>query len=840
MAIKKLAPEQLRRSFSAKALPFKTTDDISPLEGIIGQERALKALELGLEIDSNGYNIFATGTAGTGRTTIIKKILKDYARKQKAPDDWCYVYNFSDPDSPKALSLPAGKGREFQNDMAAFVETLWREIKRAFSGEHYEQQKTAIINRVNQEKRQLLKKLDEKAAELNLKIQPTSMGFQTIPLKDGEPITQEMFQELPGDEQEKLQGNVANIEGEITETIRQLARLDFQVRKLLNQLDEDVTRFVVEQYVNELKADYKKFPQILEYLDAVSKDIVSNTAGFFEPGGQEENNGREFSPEALFRRYRVNVVVDNGHLKGAPVIHETHPTYNNLIGRIEKYPVQGGGYATDFTMIKAGSLLKANGGYLLTDAEEVLRNPYVYESLKRSLRNRCLRVEDVTELYGTISIVSLKPQPIPLKLKVIMIGWNRIYQMLNAYDDDFMRIFKVRADFDERTESKGKVALQYARFVKRIIDDEQLRAFDREAIEEIIQYGHRLAGDQGKISLEFGQIIKIVQQAAFWSAKENSKAVGKDHVRKAIVEYENRHGRLRENVQESILQDIRKIVVKGEHVGEINALSVYQAGGFSFGTPSRITAKTFIGNDAINTIERKVGLSGKIHDKGSYILSGFFNAIFGDYNPVNFSASIAFEQSYGRIDGDSASSTELYALLSSLADAPIKQGIAVTGSVNQNGEVQAIGGVNEKIEGFFDICNEKGLTGEQGVMIPRSNAKDLMLKPEVIAAVSAKKFNIWTVETIDDGVKLLMGMRTGTRNIKGHFAKNTLYYKVEQKLRELNVRSEVYRTEINEEQKKRTGKDKVKSAKNNDRKKPDKNSTPSNGENSSDEDKSKG
>ncbi len=810
MAIKKLRSTQLKVSLPEKALAFKTTDDLQALDGVIGQARAVRALQLGLEIEASGYNIFVTGPAGTGRTTIVKQRLNDHAKSQKVPDDWCYVYNFSQPDMPRSLSLPAGKGRKFHNDMSDLIDTVRKEINRAFSGEHYEQQKAAIVSQINQQKRDLLQALEEKGLALNLKIQPTSMGFQTIPIKDNQPISPEAFSELSDAEKESIKQNIQTLEAEIADTLRQLARLDIRTQKLLNQLDKDVARFVADQYIKEMKEDYNNFPHVIEYIDSVARDIIANTAFFFDDGSKSSDDPRESFQDELFKRYRVNVVVDNGGLSGAPVIYETNPTYNNLIGRIEKYPVQGGGYATDFSMIKAGSLLKANGGYLMADAEEVLRNPFVYEALKRSLRNGCLSIEDVTELYGTISIVSLKPQPIPLKIKVVLVGWNRIYQLLNYNDDDFSRIFKVRADFDYRTAAKGNVTAKYARFIKRVLDQEGLPPFDRNAVGQVIEYGHRLAENQDKISLEFGQIIKIVEQAAFWAKKDDSKWVAAEHVKKAVLEYENRHGRIQEAMQESIRNNIRKIKTDGELAGEINALSVYQVGEFAFGLPSRITAKTYMGNDTWLTIERKVGLSGKIHDKGTYILSGYFNSVFGDYLPLNFSASLTFEQSYGRIDGDSASSTELYALLSSLANVPIKQGIAVTGSVNQNGEVQAIGGVNEKIEGFFEVCQHKGLTGGQGVMIPRANVKDLMLKDGVIDAVEAGRFHIWTVDSIEDGIKLLMNMRAGKRNKHGHFPKNTLFYKVEQKIREFSVRSEIYKSSISDEHKKRTGKDKKK------------------------------
>lgn len=804
MSIREITYEQLRRKISKNALPFETTDEIDSLKSVIGQERAIKALQLGLELDAKGYNIFATGVSGTGRTTIIKQFLKKYAQKAPVPDDWCYVFNFTDPDAPRALHLPAGKGKDFQEDMVQLIKTLQREFKRVFSGEHYESQKAAIINVINQEKRQLMQALEDKARAQNLSVQPTTTGFQTIPLKDNQPLTQEEFGQLTDEERQQIGERVQEMEQAISETVRLLSKLDIKAEKSLSKLDKDVAGYIVEQYVNDIKETYGKFPQVINYLDDVCKDIVRNSAAFFEKPEGGPGSEAAALQQQHFKRYHVNVAVDNSLLKGAPVIHETNPNYNNLIGRIEKFPVSGG-YVTDFTMIKSGSLLKANGGYLIIDAGEIFSNHFVYDALKRSLRNEEIRIEDAAESYGTVSIASLKPQAIPMKLKVVLIGWSRIYHILSQHDDDFLKVFKVRADFDYEADSNNKVIQQYARFIKKVISEENLLPFHRDAVEEVIQYGHRLADDQKKISLEFGQIIKIIEQAVFWAAKEKQSIVRAAHVNKAIIEYEFRHSRYKEKYIENIERNIKRIIVDGETVGEINALSVISLGELSFGSPSRITAKTYIGSESLVNIERKAGLTGKIHDKGSYILSGFFNSKFGQYQPVSFAASLAFEQSYSRIDGDSASSTELYVLISSLTNVPIKQTIAVTGSVNQNGEVQAIGGVNEKIEGFFEVCKFKGLTGEQGVMIPRSNTVDLMLKEEVRQAIKDGKFHIWTVDNIEDGLRLLTGIRAGSRNKSGKFSKGTLYYMVEERMREYALRSEAHRKSISDEHKRRTG-----------------------------------
>ncbi|MFQ5584966.1 MAG: Lon protease family protein, partial [Calditrichia bacterium] len=540
-----------------------------------------------------------------------------------------------------------------------------------------------------------------------------------------------------------------------------------------------VAGFVVKQYINEIKEKYQSLPQVVEYLDQVRVDIITNIVDFLG-GVEKEQQKPNARPDrsSHFKRYKVNVVVDNTYLKGGPVIYETNPTYNNLFGRIEKYS-EFGTYVTDFTMIKAGSLLKANGGYLITDAYQLLKNPFVYEALKRAVRNQEIRIEDVAELYGLAPVSTLKPEPIPLNVKVVLIGWPNLYYLLQAYDNDFSRIFKVRADFDNETDFTDQTIRHYAQFIKRFVDEEKLLPFSRNGVREIIYYGNRLVDDQKKLSLEFGSLARIIRESTYWAIKNKATVVGEEHVKQAIKEYEYRHSLIEEKIQEMIERDIYKIVVTGSEVGQINGLSVYLLGEYPFGRPTRITAKTYIGNENVVQIERKARLSGKIHDKGVLLLSGFFNWKFGEYVPLSFSASIAFEQSYSMIDGDSASSTELYALISSLSGVPIKQGIAVTGSVNQNGEIQAIGGVNQKIEGFFKVCQKKGLTGEQGVIIPHSNVDHLMLKDEVLEAVRKGKFHIWAIDTIDDGLKILTGLETGQRNKKGKFPKNTLYYKVE-------------------------------------------------------------
>jgi lon-related putative ATP-dependent protease len=796
MTISELKTTQLCKKINLNRFPFKTTNEVDPLAAIIGQERAVRAIELALQMDHSGYNVFVTGMSGTGRTTIVSNILKDLAKEKAVPDDWIYVYNFVNRDEPQAIRLPSGRAREFQCDMEDLVTTLKKEIPATFDSEEYENQNNAIVKSFNEKKREIMNNLDAEAKEMGIQIQSTPAGFQTVILKDNQPMTSEQLETLSQEEKQQIEEKLTVVQNRINTVVREIVRLDREAQQEIRSLNENVASFIVTRYINELKSQYKGIPEILEYLDRVSEDIITNINEFLTQTRKEtEKESDSAARRDLFKRYEVNAFVENKQAGGAPVIYESNPTYNNLFGRIDKQIIMGG-QVTDFTMYKPGSLHRANGGYLITEAFHVLNNPYVYDSLKRVIKTREIRTEDVSELYGFVSSAGIRPQPIPLNLKVILIGWNEIYYILQAYDKDFGKIFKIRADFDYETDSTKDNILKYAQFISKVSVEENLLSFHRNAVREIIYYGNRLVDDQKKISLRFGSLVGIIREANYYAVKRNRKYVHADDVKKAIAESEYRHSMIQEKVHEVFKRDIYQIDVEGKKVGEINGLSVSSTGDFNFGRPTKISAKTYIGSESIINIERKARLSGKFHDKGMLILTGFFNSKFGQYIPLAFSGSLTFEQSYSMIDGDSASSTELYALISSLAEVPIKQGVAVTGSVNQHGEVQAIGGVNEKIEGFFRICKEKGLTREQGVIIPKSNIDNLMLKEGVIKAVRAGKFKIWAVDNIEDGLKILTGMDAGQRKSNQKFSKNTIFHKVEEKLRTYARRSSEFKKSI--------------------------------------------
>jgi lon-related putative ATP-dependent protease len=798
-----LKSPELRCICDPKIFKFKDTSEIEPLDKVIGQERAVQAIDFGLNMKSPGYNIFVTGLEGTGKSTIVKDIVTKHAKDLPTSNDWCMINNFKDAFRPKAISVPCGKANPFKKQMNKLIEDLKKRLPKAFGDESYQEKQAEIQKKYGDAQREIFKKLEQSAAERNIHIQRTQVGYQTVPMIDGKPISPDEFHKLSEDVKAKINEGMEAIQSELESTLREINKINQEAETVIEKRMQEVTLFVVKSRMDILRSEYPDSADILSYLDEVQEDIVENVKYFMPPKGQP--SGIEaFLPHAhkpSFEKYDVNVLVDRHYTQGAPVIFEANPTYNNVFGQIEKRAYMGT-LTTDFTMIQAGSLLRANGGFLIMELESVLMNPFVWEALKRALQNRLLYIEDMaTGLgYGT---ASLRPQPIPLDVKVILLGSYNLFHVMQNTDSRFNKIFKVRADFDYEVARNEETIQKYAKFIARVCKEEKLLPFTPDGVAAIVEHGEKYIAHKNKLSLRFGPIVGIIKEADYWARKNNESLVSDTYVVKALNEYRFRYNLYEEKMHESYAEDTILIDVSEKTVGQVNALAVYQIGDFSFGRPSRITAETFMGKAGVINIEREAKLSGNTHDKGVLILSGYLGRTFAQNYPLSLSISITFEQSYGGIDGDSASSTELYAILSSLSGTPINQGIAVTGSVNQKGEIQAIGGVNQKIEGFFDVCKTKGLTGEQGVLIPRANVKNLMLKKEVIDAVTNGQFHIYQVSSVEEGIEILTGKPVGHPDDEGNFPEGTVYGDVQKKLQKyleksMNLKKK-FETDNNEE-----------------------------------------
>jgi lon-related putative ATP-dependent protease len=762
---------------------FKNTAEVNPLDEVIGQERAVQAINFGLKMKSPGYNIFVTGLEGTGKSTIIRDLVDRQAKTLPSPVDWCMVNNFKDEYRPKAISVPTGKATRFSKTISKLIDDLKKELPKAFEHESYQQRQSEIQKKYSDQQKELIQKLEASAAQKNIKINRSKTGYQTIPIVKEKPISPEEFMALPKETQTEIEERISMVQSEVDATIRELNKINQAMTSQVEKMMEEIALFVVKQRIDIIKEEYKEGKDILAYLDDVRADILENVKDFI-PSQEAKSPIEGFmfqSAKPSFQRYKVNVLVDQKSLKGAPVIFETNPTYHNVLGQIEKRAHMGT-IITDFSMVQAGSLLRANGGYLIMEIESILINPFVWEALKRALQNKLLSIEDLASGlgYGTSS---LRPEPIPLEVKVVLFGSYHLFHLLQNYDSKFNKIFKVRADFDHEVEKNQDTIQQYARFIARVCKEEELLPLTPKGVAAIVEYGEKYIANQKKLSLRFGAIMGILKEADYWAKKRNAKRVSDKDVITAFNEYRFRYNLYEEKIHESYVDDTIMIDVKGDVAGQVNALSVFQIGDFIFGRPSRITTETYMGKQGVVSIEREAELSGKTHDKGVLILSGYLGRTFAQNYPLSLSISITFEQSYSGIDGDSASSTELYAVISSLSDTPIHQGIAVTGSVNQKGQIQAIGGVNQKIEGFFDVCKSKGLTGKQGVLIPRANVKNLMLKKDVIDAVRKGKFHIYQVSTIEEGIEILTGVPAGTPDQEGYFPEGTVYGKVQEKLK---------------------------------------------------------
>lgn len=786
---KELPADLLKWNCDLKKIPFSTTDECKPCEGIIGQERALKAIQTGLEIKSLGYNIFISGMVGTGRTTTIKQLLEKMEKRDTTPDDLLYVNNFKNPDEPMLVTLPAGKGKLFKEAIESLIEMLKTNIPEMLKSKYYSEKRDSIVESQQRKQKEILKNFEEEVAKEGFSVIQVQMGLfvkpDLVPLIEGKPTPFNKLEDLvkkgefPKERLEELSKKYEELTGKLEKTFELMKEIEDETRKFLKDWDAESITPIIRGAINEIRSKFD-YTKISKYLEEIENNLIRNI-DLFKGKKKEEKEMEAMDP---FSAFRVNLLIDNSDVKGSPVIMETNPNYINLFGYVEMVSSRFGIIQTDFTKIKAGSFLKANGGYLIINALDALIEPGVWPALKRTLRNQTLQIQNYASLF-LISPFRLKPQPVKCDVKVAMIGDAHIYNILYYMDEDFKKIFKVKAEFDSEMKKDNKTAKEYGTFIKKISDEDKLMPFDRSGIAAVIEYGTRLAGRQKKISTRFHIIADVLREASYWAQKDNKKTVGTEHVEKAIQERFERVSLIEDKIQEFIEEGTIMIDTKGKVTGQINGLSVYSMGEFAFGKPTRITARTAVGRAGVINIEREADLSGRTHNKGILILGGYLRGKYAQKKPFSLSASIAFEQSYSGVDGDSASSTEVYAILSSLSNLPLKQYIAVTGSLNQKGEIQPIGGVNEKIEGFFDVCKAKGLTGNQGVIIPHQNIKNLMLNNDVVEAVKQAKFHIYPVKSIDEGIEILTEVKAGERKKDETFEEGTVNYLVDQELQRL-------------------------------------------------------
>lgn len=811
--------EKLRWRCDPNSFPMETTEAIEPCQEIIGQERALEAIRVGLEIQSIGYNIFVTGLAGTGRFTTIKAVFEEMDVKGKIPNDLCYVNNFKNPDMPHMLSLPAGQGNGFKKEMETLIETLKKKVPLIFENENYLNKKKDLVEGFRNRQAEMFREFEKKVNKEGFALVQIQMGPYSrpgiFPMVEGNPVNIEQLETMveenkfSREELERIKGKQAEMVNALEDIFKETRKSEKEIKDELSALDTEMISPAVKDSITDIKERFN-YEKIHHYLDEVQEDIVANFHRFRE---KEESSPSPIpglvlpQPADTFAEYQVNVLVDNSETKGAPIIAEMTPNYRNLFGTIERVVERSGVWKTDFTHIKAGSFLRANGGYLIFNALDGLMEPGVWPALKRTLKNQVMEVQTYDPFYF-FATTALKPEPFECNTKVIMIGDTHLYHLLFNMDDDFKKIFKIKADFDSVTGKDEDKVRQYASFIRKVCDEEKLRPFDRTGVAAVVEHGVRIAGRQKKLSTRFHLIADLLREANYWAGKDGSPVIKEAHVDKAIEKRAYRLNLVEEKIQEMIDDGTILIDSDGMVAGQVNGLSVYNLGDYAFGKPSRITVKTSLGKAGIINIEREVEMSGPIHNKGVYILSGYLRDRYAQDKPITMSASICFEQSYSGVEGDSASSTELYGLLSSLSGLPLRQDIAVTGSVNQKGEVQPIGGVNEKTEGFFEVCKAKGLTGKQGVMIPHLNIDDLMLRKDVVQAVQEGKFHVYPVKTIDQGIAILTGVEAGERLEDGRFKEGTVNDLVDRKLEELGKKIKEYEGggEEAKEKKKKKGK----------------------------------
>ena len=811
MTIRELTADELYRQSDPDAFGFETTADAEPLHDIVGHPRATAALAFGVAIEHDGFNVFALGPAGVGKHHAVRHFVERAAAERPVPPDWAYVHDFDEPHRPRLLRLSPGTGRLLAADMERLVRELGSTLAAAFESEEYQARRGALEEEMRERQSELFEALQKQAGERGLVAMRAPGGIAFAPQREGEVMDREQVMKLPDEERQAIESEMEAMQVEVSRALRQVPGWQRQARARLLELNEEMTRVAVGPIFEELEKKYAGEEPVAGFLAAVRADVVQNARDFLhggdrsggDGGGPEEAGAGTGGPgggPAPLRRYGVNVVVDRTGLEAAPIVHEDNPTFGNLIGRIEHLPRMGA-LVTDFQLIKAGALAHADGGYLVLEADKLLRQPFAYESLKRSLVSRQVRIESPGQQWSLISTVTLDPEPIPLDVKVVLTGDRRLYYLLASLDPEFSELFKVAADFSDQVDRDAEGERTYARLVANLVRRDELRPFHKGAVARVLEHAARVLGDSEKLTTQTSLLCDLVREADHWARQAGRDTVGAEDVERAIDERRYRANRIEERMREEILRETLFIDTDGERVGTVNGLAVLNLGGYLFGKPSRITARVRIGTGEVVNIEREVKLSGPLHSKGVLILSSFLAARYAEDRPLSLSAHLVFEQSYGGVDGDSASSTELYALLSAIAEAPIRQGIAVTGSVNQHGEVQPIGGVNEKVEGFFEVCAARGLTGEQGVLVPAANVKHLMLSDEVREAVAAGRFHLWAVDHIDQGIEVLTGIAAGDRDADGGYPEGTINRRVADRLADLAEKRRRFGRRTNDDKK---------------------------------------
>jgi len=780
--VKELDANRLRYTCNPSSFPFESTAELEPLDRIIGQERAIEALKLGLGIKDakNRYNIYVAGDPGTGKMSAVEHFLTQAGAAEHQPPDLCYVHSFDNPYSPRYLELPAGKGCQLRTDLEHHIDRLKREIPKVFESDEFKARSKKINDRYAEQRTTLLEQMESRARDLGFAVQRTPIGINTLPLDEkGEPLSQEEYDGLPEEKRDEIREHQGQVQTVIQEQLQEVARLDEEREGEIKKLAKEAVLFMIEPHFVKLKEHYVNLEKVVAFLESVKQDVVENLESF-QNGGAAKKTPFPFPvPQAdPFKKYTVNVLVDNEKTVGAPVIVEQNATYPNLFGSIERR-VQMGVAVTDFTMIKPGSLHRANGGYLVLNANNLFRLGLSWEALKIALKRREIHIEDPWQMMGYSTTEGLRPEPVPFRIKLVIIGSPYIYELLHHYDEDFSKLFNVKADFGTEMERTPEREQELARFLGACCtEDPAVVPFEPSGVAKMIEYATELAGDQTKLSCQFGLLVSIVKEASYWARTAGADRVSGDHVVRALDQRDFRHDRIDAKIREMIERGTIFVDTDGERAGQVNGLAVLQMGDYAFGKPSRITATVHAGKAGLVDIEREAKLGGKTHTKGIMILKGFLGERFAQERPLSFSASLAFEQSYSMIDGDSASSTELYAILSATANVPIRQGLAVTGSVNQKGEIQPIGGVNQKIEGFFRVCKAKGLTGDQGVLIPAANVENLMLCEEVVEAVEAGQFHVYPIANVAEGIEVLTGIPAGERSKDGTYPEDSVFGRV--------------------------------------------------------------